>query len=116
VSADGLVIVGQAANGNAFRWTQAGGMQDIGSLGGFGSAAYDVSWNGSVIVGDSDTSSGLRAFRWTAATGMKNLSTLYSVGSGSYLIYANAVSADGLRITGYGYNAQTRRHYGYVTK
>ena len=90
-------------------------MQDIGSLRGFGSAAYDVSSNESVIVGDSDTSSGLRAFRWTAATGMKNLSTLYSVGSGSYLI-SRPVSADGLRITGYGHNAQTRWHYGYVTK
>ena len=88
VSADGSVIVGRASNGNAFRWTAAGGMQDLGTLGGFGSAAYDVSDNGSVIVGDSSIASGAgRAFRWTAAGGMKNLSTTYSgsIGSGSYL-------------------------------
>ena len=117
-SADGSVIVGKASNGNAFRWTAAGGMQDLGTLGGYGSAAYDVSDNGSVIVGDSAIASGAgRAFRWTAAGGMKSLSTTYSgsIGSGSYLIYANAVSGDGLHVVGYGYNKKSNRYEAYCT-
>jgi probable HAF family extracellular repeat protein len=117
VSADGLVIVGRADD-RAFRWTAATGMQDIGTLGGIGAAAYDVSGNGSVIVGDSSNASGMRrAFKWTAATGMKDLSSTYagSIGSGSYLVYANAVSADGLRVTGYGYNRSANRYVGYLT-
>ncbi len=48
---------------------------------------------------------------------MKNLSTIYasSLGSGSFLVYANAVSADGLRIVGYGYNRKNNRYGGYST-
>jgi probable HAF family extracellular repeat protein len=93
-------------------------MQDLGTLGGVGSAAYDVSANGSVVVGDSADASGMnRAFKWTAAGGMQNLSTIYggSLGSGSYFVYANAVSADGLHIVGYGYNRRNSRYEGYVT-
>jgi len=111
------VIVGRSGD-LAFRWTAAGGMQSLGTLGGYGSAAYDVSGNGSVIVGDSSNASGMqRAFKWTASTGMKDLSSSYagSIGSGSYLVYANAVSSDGLRVTGYGYNRQNNRYSGYVT-
>jgi probable HAF family extracellular repeat protein len=118
VSADGSVIVGIASNGNAFRWTAAGGMQDLGTLGGYGSAAYDVSDNGSVVVGDSSLASGARrAFRWTASGGMKSLSATYSgsIGSGSYLIYANAVSGDGVHVVGYGYNKRTNRYEAYCT-
>ena len=46
---------------------------------------------------------------------MQNLSTIYanSIGSGSYLQYANAVSADGLRIVGYGYNRNLGKWRGY---
>ena len=93
-------------------------MQDLGTLGGFESAAYDVSANGSVVVGDATTNGGGgRAFRWTASTGMQNLSSTYSgsLGSGSYLLYANAVSADGLHIVGYGYNRRTNKYSAYST-
>jgi uncharacterized membrane protein len=34
---------------------------------------------------------------------MHNLSAIGSLGSGSYFVYANAISADGLHIVGYGY-------------
>src|SRR5262245_50317469 len=46
----------------------------LGTLGGGSSQAYEVSSNGSVIVGYASNASGsYRAFRWTAATGMQDL-------------------------------------------
>ncbi len=101
ISADGSVVVGGSNNTageqRAFRWTAAGGMQDLGTLpGGWDSMANDVSANGDVVVGWSSVASGLtRAFRWTAATGMQELLTL-----GSGASFALAVSADGSVVVG----------------
>jgi probable HAF family extracellular repeat protein len=53
----------------AFRWTEAGGLQDIGTLPGFvGGYAYGVSADGAVVVGYALQSArdNWRAFRWTA--------------------------------------------------
>ena len=74
---DGSVVVGATdlppngpitVPGHAFRWTQAGGMQDLGSLGaGLGSGATAVSADGSVVVGIATVSGGgTHAFRWTS--------------------------------------------------
>lgn len=55
----------------AMRWTQAGGVQAL-QLGGVSSMAFDVSNDGSVIVGlmEHPTEPGAWAvYRWTAATG-----------------------------------------------
>ena len=115
VSGNGSVVVGAS---NAFRWTAAGGMRDLGTLGGVGSSAYDVSADGSVVVGDSQDASGQsRAFRWTASGGMQNLSTIYSgsIDSGSYFVFANAISADGLHVVGYGYNRRNLRYEAFFT-
>ena len=66
VSADGSVVVGYSDTGSAthaFRWTGAGGMTDLGHLGGNYSIAYGVSADGSVVVGYSDNASGAISLR-----------------------------------------------------
>src|SRR4051794_26900917 len=60
ISANGAVVVGQSFSGNpaaSFRWTSAGGMQDLGTLPGGNdqSAATVVSADGSVIGGYATT-------------------------------------------------------------
>ncbi|MBP1851924.1 autotransporter domain-containing protein [Rhizobium halophytocola] len=103
VSADGSVVVGQAATAgdsvnHAFRWTSATNMIDLGTLAGSEaySSAYGVSSDGGTVVGESETGQGhLHAFRWTAATGMADLGTL-----GGSLSYAEGVNANGNVIVG----------------
>ena len=110
------VVVGRAYNAagqyRAFRWTAAGGMQDLGTLGGDSSRALGVSAGGSVVVGWAENAEGQkRAFRWTAAGGMEDLNLTYArlLTNGSELWTANAVSPDGRYIVGQGYNAATER-------
>jgi probable HAF family extracellular repeat protein len=99
VSSDGSVVVGFADTGSAFhafRWTQAGGMADLGTLGGALSIAFGVSADGSVVVGGAEITNGdVNAFRWTQAGGMADLGTLGGANS-----YANGVSADGSVVVG----------------
>ena len=113
-------MVGWARNAagqqRAFRWMSGGGMQDLGSLGGSSSTAYDVSADGSVVVG----SSGGRAFRWTELGGMEDLNLTYVymltclVTPDSDLREARAISSDGRYIVGVGYNAATRREEAFL--
>jgi probable HAF family extracellular repeat protein len=109
VSADGSVVVGWASNAagpvRAFRWTAAGGMQDLGSMGAAGTnayIAYGVSADGGVVVGREYNlaSQIFRAFRWTAGGGMQDLGTL-----GGLEAFAKGVSANGSVVVGWASNA-----------
>ena len=116
LSADGQVVVGssQASNNDqAFRWTAAGGMQDIGfalTAGEGWSEASAVNADGSVVVGWAAVPE-IHAFMWTPALGSVDLNTyLPTVGinlSDWLLKYATGVSADGRTIVGYG------EHFGF---
>jgi probable HAF family extracellular repeat protein len=115
-SEDGSVVVGQARDTSefwkAFRWTQASGLQDLGTLGGPIAAAFDVSSDGSVVVGKSLTSSistSERAFRWTTTMQLQDLQQALqaadvSAVSNWKLQAATGVSADGTVIVGWGRN------------
>ncbi len=105
-SQDGSVVVGRAdtpTGYHAFRWTQAGGYQDLGVLaGGSLSSAYGVSRNGLVVVGSSTDAIGAeQAFKWTAGGGMQRLTTSVAY-QGSIAL---STSADGLTIVGICYQA-----------
>jgi probable HAF family extracellular repeat protein len=96
VSEDGLVIVGfgySASGQEAFHWTAANGMVALGR-----GQAYDVSADGTVVVG---TSNG-HAFRWTEDAGMVELGDLPG---GKPYSGACAVTADGAVVVGGAYSA-----------
>jgi probable HAF family extracellular repeat protein len=102
VSADASVVVGASGGGDreeAFRWTEAGGMQGLGDFAGgrVWSRAEGVSADGSVIVGTGETAAGEEAFRWTPADGMQGLGGLGGKTSWSR---ARNVSADGRVVVG----------------
>jgi probable HAF family extracellular repeat protein len=79
-----------------------GVMQNLGTLPGYNRIyAYDVSADGSVVVGwTRNDANNRRAFRWTASGGMQYLGTL-----GGGLSKAYSVSADGAVVVGSAYNA-----------
>ncbi|MBL9163112.1 MAG: hypothetical protein JNL18_10285 [Planctomycetaceae bacterium] len=93
VSADGSIVVGFSTStigGEAFRWTEAGGMVGLGFLSPAApdSDGWGISADGSIIVGES----GGKAFKWTQSDGMTSL------GAGR----AVAASNDGSKIVGFG--------------
>lgn len=65
------------------------------------SRAYDVSADGSTVVGYSISSSGPSAFRWTASDGLVNLG---QPSGGSMEAYGHAVSGNGSTIVGQYYS------------
>jgi probable HAF family extracellular repeat protein len=93
ISADGsVVVVNNGMDGFAYRWT-ANGMENLGTLGGNQTIAYDVSADGSVIIGFSYVAAGdPYAFRWTSGAGIQQIGTFYS--------FARGVSGDGNIVTG----------------
>ena len=107
VNFDGSVVVGESAyisplgfeQLRAFRWTTAGGMQNLGGLNPATvySWARGVSYDGSVVVGGSFNASNKdEAFRWTAQSGMVGLGLL----PGYFRSEAFAVSGNGKVVIG----------------
>lgn len=123
VSPDGRYVVGSSSSSEgrqAFLWDNvSGSMVGLGDLPGasvaglYSGEASDVSADGRVVVGDSETeledgSFETIAFHWTSASGMRSLrDVLTEHGAnvdGWVLSSVAAVSSDGLTFVGYGIN------------
>ena len=111
VADDAMVVVGNAKSPafapttfEAFRWTPGTGMIGLGTLpGDGGSVAWDVSADGSVVVGStlSDLAGLRQPFRWTPKGGMVGLGFLPR---GNDRGRVRACSADGSVAVGYNGN------------
>jgi probable HAF family extracellular repeat protein len=106
VSGDGSVITGVSTSdlapsfGELFRWTESTGLEGLGTLGGNQIPAgvpWQISRDGTTIVGWSSSENGREAFRWTRSKGMVGLGDLPGPISDSQ---ATAVSADGSIVIG----------------
>jgi len=100
VSADGSIVVGNIG-AFGFRWTESEGMQPLRNPTGESRNAlvYDISGDGSVVVGMTRTDSGHpEAFRWTESEGMQLLGDLPG---GNTFSRATATSADGSIVVGW---------------
>jgi uncharacterized membrane protein len=132
VTSDGSVVVGHANNAGAFLWTQAGGMQKLGTLPGFTDAeATGVSDDGQAVVGISaprplsrsnlgyDYDIDCRPFIWTAATGIQDLNqVLTNAGvdlTGITLYAITGVSPDGQYVCGQARTPQNDPNNPYET-
>jgi probable HAF family extracellular repeat protein len=118
ISADGSVVVGHSISTNgsdvgyiAFIWSDSTGIQSLGELtgGDYWSDGYDVSSDGSVVVGCSGSVYGAEAFIWDSENGMRSLKELltnvYGVDlNGWTLTEANSITDDGETIVGVGVN------------
>ncbi len=109
ISGDGSTVVGGglefpflgSAHVNSARWPGFGsGIQDLGDLSGGGDAgvATDASFDGAVVVGETDSGAGPSGFYWTSGGGMQSLpglpGALFTTG-------ALAISADASTIVGH---------------
>lgn len=105
-NADGSIVVGTLTRGNkleAYRWSEAGGMQMLGFLPGNRkdeSNAYAVSADGTTVVGDATGRKGIEPTVWTAETGMISLTPFLGLGTTEEEDIAQAVNADCRIITG----------------
>lgn len=96
-AAVGWLTLGDGSYEASFRWTATRGLEPFPTLGGTETYPYDVSSDGSVVVGGSHTESGaLRAFLWRESAGMQSLGTL-----GGNASCALRVSDDGRVVYGW---------------
>jgi len=114
ISGDGQTVVGlgwvSGFRGHAVQSTAAGGLVDLGSIGG-SSRANAVSYDGSVIAGWVEQPTG----QWTGAYWKNGVLTQMTDGNGNPLQAAGGVSADGTWIIGNSINSPVWR-YNTVTQ
>jgi uncharacterized membrane protein len=111
VSDDGTVVAGNIPNlvvggTQAAIWTAGGGWQGLGWLGtcdAFSSSAYDISGDGTTVVGLAWAGCSGRGFRWTAATGMQELQNLANGNN-----RCSTISGDGSALGGFAQGSFTR--------
>ena len=114
-SSDGKFAVGGGVAGEAFLWNtdDPNSVTLLGDLPGdlFSSRGNDVSADGSIVVGESASSTGARrdeAFIWDVVNGMRRLQDVLSAEgidlTGWTLATANGISDDGSTIVGWGIN------------
>jgi probable HAF family extracellular repeat protein len=100
-SADGAYVCGTSATATgveAWRWSQATGLQPLGFLpGSVNTFAVAISGDGQTVVGYASHSSGDLAFRWTPATGIQPLGVL----PGETISYALGTSGTGSVVVGW---------------
>ena len=111
VSQDGKVVVGECwAPGinHGYRWSAAGGLEDLGPFPG-GSpfvSTFSTNGDGSVIVGNVVVDNQAVAVIWTPSTGFRYLSNVVAESgtdlAGWFLNGASDVTSDGKTILGYG--------------
>ncbi|MBP6736566.1 MAG: hypothetical protein KA139_03975 [Rhodobacteraceae bacterium] len=96
VSDDGAVV-GVILNQRTYRWTEALGLTDIGTLGGNIAYLRAMSADGAAFAGYSVSSNAAlpHAFHWSLTGGMTDLGTL-----GGAVSDARAISADGSTVVG----------------
>jgi uncharacterized membrane protein len=108
ISADGLSVVGSGLESgfvgtyqvNSSRWANGGtGIDDLGDLPGGGDAgvALDASADGSVIVGETDSTAGTSGFFWTSGGGISEVPGLPGA---AYRAGGLAISDDASTIVG----------------
>jgi probable HAF family extracellular repeat protein len=110
VTPDGAKVVGfsdSATGRRAFVWTAATQMVDVGAASSANTAAYGISDDGSVIVGQA---AGL-AFVWTQDEGVRNLQAVLAAGGAPgleawTLTIARGISSDGSTVVGSGVDPQ----------
>jgi hypothetical protein len=101
ISGNGLVIVGSCLSGQnaqAFRWSEAAGLERISSYAESDVSAHGVDWAGNVVVGGSSQG----AWLWTPFSGGIHLQSFLgsAVPPGHDLWMAYSVSHDGRAISG----------------
>ncbi|MBN2582940.1 MAG: PEP-CTERM sorting domain-containing protein [Planctomycetes bacterium] len=116
VSGDGTVVAGYEWPNHgeqAFRWTQAGGVELLGYLpGGSVSRAWGISRDGTVVVGEANGTLGWEAFRWDSGTGIVGLGSLPG---GSHWSWARDVSADGSVVVGESESAEGQQAFRWTS-
>lgn len=115
ITDDGSIVVGYGDNAagenNAFIWTAAGGMANLGTLSAFQHGPAGMSSDGSIIVGDAIIPGGSLSWIWTAGSGIVDLGNLGGIASNG----ARGVSDDGTVVTGFSNDGVNERAFRWTS-